>query len=251
MNETIIKGYLMIAEYLTEKDETERALQVLNALPGLYRDHTPKEILSLKKLIQSKIHQAVDLVNLSGDNLKPHDFCKRAVENLARFKIVHQKITELNKEGIKPHIVDFGPGDYSLPIGLMELGADFTYNPIGLHVSAMSDAKNILERYWATYDIHDRPNFFLAYEIIEHLPNESDIRRMFDRIPKQPDMVFLSTPTYTFAEGNPKWKEIGCHHLRTYTPREFIGIAQSLFPEYNLSYIEDQVQVIFGNSRKG
>jgi hypothetical protein len=58
--------------------------------------------------------------------------------------------------------------------------------------------------------------------------------------------VFLSTPKYTYASGNPEWRVRKAPHLRAYTPKEFTMIAQAMFPEYSFRYVDNEVMVLIG-----
>lgn len=246
MEQKTIQAYLEIADYLVRKDETLMAIDVLKSVPGLYRDKPVQEIEELKNLIGSKIFTASDYVNNKEDDVKPNFDNGKMVLNLARGIVLHDLVTKYNTDGVIPHIVDFGPGDFTIPLGLNALGKKFTYSPIGLRDESTYEAKKLLEHVWCTRDVPDRPILFVAYEVIEHLHHIEEIRNTYDRIKGNKAHVLLSTPTYTYGDGNPTWKERGCPHLRTYTPQEFINVAMKMFPLHNWKYFANEVMVLHG-----
>lgn len=236
-----------LSEKLVMSDETELGEKILTCVPGYYRDNYPINLFNLKKDIKAHRYTISDYAMNAGDDV---DLKKDYVANvlaLARGKAIYERLLKANAQGIIPHIVDFGPGDYWMAIGLNRMNLKFTYQAIGLHSNAMISAKEELEAIWMSRSIKDRENWFVAYEIIEHLPYVDEIRDHCDRIEGAVTKVFLSTPMYCFGEGNPTWRERGIPHLRTYTPQEFYHEAQRLFREYKFEFIPDPVMVLVGS----
>lgn len=241
MQKIDIKPFLDVAETLVVQDETERALLVLENLPAYFRDFPPPEVVELKRAIMRKIFTNTDYATTSEDDLKDNAF---AVDYVARAMVLRDELANANSNGITPHIVDFGAGDYFIPIGLKNKGLKFTYRPIALQNEVMQKAKEILD---FQPDSVSRETWFVAYEVIEHLHYVDELRKEFDRIEGNVTKVFLSTPKYCFGEGNPTWRERGCPHLRAYTPKEFINEAQRLFFEFkNWQYVDNEVMVLKG-----
>lgn len=247
MREYDIECVLKNAEQLVLHDETELAIKVLNALPAYYRDHLPQRILDMRRDIKSKIFTISDYALNPDDGVDLRiDFVQRCLA-LKRGNVIYQELLKANANGVIPHIVDFGPGEYWMALGLNRMNLKFTYHPIGIQPDAALAAKQELEAVWATRDIKERPNWFVAYEIIEHLHYVDELRDQYDRIKGDVTKVFLSTPMYTFAEGNPTWRERGIPHLRAYTPQEFYAESMRLFKEYKFEFIPDAVMVCVGS----
>jgi hypothetical protein len=238
------KPFIEAALQLIRSEDTNKAILLLtDMLPSFYRDSPPAEIKELLRSVRSAKWLTSDYASNEKDDLKPEEVSKFAVENLVRFRLIKDMLLE--NKGPIPHIIDLGPGDYNMPIGLSQLGCAFTYQPIGVYSKAMEQAKEKLAHKWCNVRQREAPLWFVAYEIIEHLENEMEIRQQMDRLPRLPDKVFCSTPLYTFSDGNKNWKtEIA--HLRTYTPDEFFVICRKLFPEYNLQYVPFEIQMIIG-----
>jgi hypothetical protein len=237
------KPFIDAANILMEADETERALALLENMPGYYRDVPPKEVADFKREIMAKIYTVQDYACNDGDSILRDIDLVSLAKALPRGKMLMDDISEANESGFAPHIVDYGPGDYVIPLGMHGMGLKFTYEPIGLHDASMQEAKKYLESRWETNA--KRRSWFVAYEIIEHLHNPAEIRQQFDRI-ETCERVYMSTPLYTFARGNPLWREKKCGHLRTYTPDEFVGYAKKYFREFNWELYPQEIMILRG-----
>jgi len=245
-----VTSFLNVANLLIETEDSNLALEFLDKmLPSYWRDFTPTAITNLKNEIRKHKYTNADYATNEGDDIKSVEHCKNACEHLLRFKIIKEAIKQASPE--VPHLIDFGPGDYTLPIGLNAENLPFTYDAIGLYNKAREAAKNILvSRWWEDQPV-SRPTWFIAYEVIEHLENEWEIRQAMNRLETHPTRVFLSTPLYTYAEGNPDFRTKKIPHLRTYTPNEFVSICTRMFPEYTFGYITSEVQTLIGDLKNG
>lgn len=242
-----LNPFLQAAETLMVQDEAERALLVLNNLPGYFRAHEPEAVRKLRMEIESKIFQTCDYQIIDDDLPKTDEQAMAWVDGTMRGHVMNLKLHEANQSGIEPFIVDMGPGDYQLPIGLQAKGHKFKYKPVGVEQRAMEIAKERLKDKIALQE--KSPLWFVAYEIIEHMPQPRELAQTAARY-GIPDKVFLSTPRYTYANGKPEWREKGQPHLRTYTPNEFAFVAQDLFKGYTWSYYDNEVMVLVGELRK-
>lgn len=254
-----LKSVLLHAEQLVFWDEPLRALLVLNNLPGYYRDHEPKEVTELRHEILKSLHTAQTYINTTYDDVRGSDHNLWAMNNLARGMVIRDEIKKANEaegflnisEGFIPHIVDFGPGEYWMALGLRELELNFTYSAVALQKESYENAANNLGPEIFKRSIPDHKNlWFVAYEIIEHLKDEWEVAQEVARLPRAPRKIFLSTPRYTYAEGDNtlrfKWREGGLGHVRTYTPNEFITVAMKMFPNYKWTFYNNVVMVLLG-----
>jgi hypothetical protein len=246
-----IDAVIKHAEQMVIWEEPMRALWILNNLPAYFRDHEPTEVTDLKLTILRKIYTVQDYASNSSDDVRPSHLVAQLLDNLARGVVIRDAVKEANQKGVTPHIVDFGPGDYWMAIGLDVQGLKFTYRPVALQGSAYTEAKMRLEHLWVEREVKDRPNWLVAYEIIEHLKDEDEIAQEAARCALKPDKVFLSTPRYIFDGGDSTlrnhWKKNGLPHLRCYTPDEFLASATRMFPKYQWMYCDDPVMVLRGD----
>jgi len=73
----------------------------------------------------------------------------------------------------------------------------------------------------------------VCFEMVEHLWREEDLAHYYLREQIDADMIFLSTPLYTYGAVNKEWRGKDLGHVRTYTKAEFIQLAMSAFPNRN------------------
>lgn len=238
---------------LMNADELEKAQRMLTEmLPGYYRENPPFEVTQKLKELHEFLMTSADYQTNPGDRPADPENAKASVSGLLRGALLKKDIEDLNAKGITPHVVEFGPGDFWVPIGLKSHGVKFTYEAIALHGEYLAKTKELLGDIYQPTPT-DRPVIYFACEIIEHLWNEWEIRQWFTRMPVQPKIVHISTPKYKFHGPEEIWKskprEGG--HLRTYTPREFQMVVTKMFPEYTWGWIDNEIQHMRGELPQG
>lgn len=236
--------FLQAANILVAADEPMRALSLLNNLPGYYRDHPPAQVQEL----MGEIYRLLATPAFYSTN--PYDQFVRpetgawTLQNTQRGVLIEQDVKAFNAEGKMPHLIDLGPGEYWLPIGLKQLGHTFTYHDIGLCGPARAKAKEFVGEFMRSETPTDRPVIFVACEIIEHLHHEEDIAVEFHRARANADIIHISTPKYTFdcRASQLDWQKKGdLGHLRTYTPGEFFQVVSKMFPNYQFNFLDGQI----------
>jgi len=251
-----IPAMLEYVSALVKSDEillAEKAL--VFGMPGFFRDNPPKEVLDMRKKVAKHKMNVHDYANDNVDfELINVERSKGIVDTVLRGQLVQKDIKELNEKGKTPHLIEIGPGEYWLPIGLSANGCKFTYEGIGVHDNAYNKAKPLMEQHLKKA-IPGEPVIYAACEIIEHLENEWDIPQTLNKTGHEADIVHMSTPLYTFGFGKNDWDEPHMvakgAHLRTYTPSEFMLVAQRLFPNYNWNYYHNQVMSLRGTKNGG
>lgn len=225
--------------FLVEADEAETALNTLKNLPGFYREHYPKDLLELRRTILKQFMTQKDYIeNDIETELMSEERSVQILEHTHRAQAVLKKVKEYNERGLKPHLIDLGPGEYWLPMALKKKECKFTYQGIGLQNKAEAQAKAILKDYLFTFkEPIQRPVIFCAMEIIEHLWNPYEVEMHLAKLPEKPDYMFISTPLYTFGQGNDTWtKPEDCGklgHIKTYTPTDLVQYCLKSFPDYS------------------
>jgi len=245
-HEALIKA----AEELVRFDEVELAQKVLKCVPAVYRDNPIKEVEDLKATIQGSLITAHGYMTAELDQNVSVEFAKVVMDNTLRGKTILKEVQALNAAGIEPHIVEIGPGEYWLPIGLNQRGCRFSYKPIAMDGLAAVRAKALIEHIPSEYEAF-ATTIFVANEIIEHLAHTDDlVVEALIHCRGWPDYVQLSTPLYTF-DCRPKewWKPYGLPHLRAYTPMEFALEAERLFPGYVWDHDADNIQSLRGKRK--
>lgn len=239
-----VEPFLEAADILCKLDEPERALKLLDNLPGYYRDFPPDEIKALKLDIQKALLTPHAYASVDHDSeVGRHT---ELMEGTNRGAWVKQSVEQYNELRRVPHVVDMGPGEYWLPIGLFNRSYRFTYHDIALLQRTGRQARETVPGYvWQPNPKDDQPIIFVAFELIEHLADVQEIALEAARhCGRLPDKVFLSTPLYTYAEQK-DWRK--CQpHRRTYTPAEFIYAAHSLFQGYKWELQTDALMTLKG-----
>lgn len=231
------KPWKEAADILVGADDPMRALQLLELVPGFERDHYPKELAEVKRNIFSKLATPTFYMSNPGDMNVTTENADQYVKGNLRGILIEQDVKEYNDKGIVPHLVDLGPGEYWLPIGLKALGHKFTYEDIGLCDKARNRALEILGTTYQDTDANHKPEatIYVACEILEHLHCEQDIAVECMRRNINPDIIHISTPRYSFDVRMTRkdWLEHGdLGHLRTYTPAEFVTVVTKMFAGY-------------------
>ena len=225
-----VKAFLVSAEELVRADEIERALWHLNNLPAYYRDNEPREITALRNEILERI--ATPSFYKDSDS-SPHVPDMEPVKQTLRWQLLLKDVQELNKRGLTPHIVDYGPGEFWAPVLLAQASANFTYEPIGLSDVALNKMTPLFADHLCAPN-PGQPKIFLALEIIEHLWNENEIKIEMLKAQGPCDIVHVSTPKYAYDYNRLNWKACPVlGHLRAYTPEEFFTKIRMMFPEYS------------------
>lgn len=231
---------------LIDYDEVERALLVLDNVPALYRQNPPPNLFKLKSEILGALCTTHAYLSSGLDSDVTKDKAMQ-VSELLRGKLLVNEVARYNDKGIKPHIVDMGPGEYFIPISLDAKGFEFTYTPIAIDQNAKMATAGLCERY-KSENLDKRPTIFVALEIIEHLPSTKDITiEAIRHCGGIPDRVHMSTPLFTYDDSPKDWnKPCGLPHLRAYTQHDFIEEARRLFPTHVWHYYSDKIQSLRG-----
>lgn len=245
-----LKDCVNYAWYLVAKDEISMAEQVLLKLPGFYRDHPPEIVMKMREKIRQFKMTIHDYAMAPDDvNLVSPEHALKVCQGVLRGAIILKNVKDLNEAGQVPHIVEMGPGEFWLPLGLKGLGCQFTYQTFFLHKNAYDKAKPHLEEMLS--DVPKGPVIYVACEILEHLHDIHEIPQTLLKTGHDAQFIHLSTPLYTFSGACPNWDEPSKRglggHLRTYTPDEFKAVARELFPAYNwVDYTQHEVMSLVG-----
>lgn len=229
---------------LLHADETERALLVLDNLPAFYRDNMPP---NLKKLRDDIVRARITPHGYLDCDYDSEVTLEKATGNisLSRFQFVQDDVERFNKADKHPHIVDCGPGEYVIPIGLKSKGLQFTYEPLSMDQKARAkfDDLNSTDVIYDNAADKTSPYIFCALEIIEHLPDPLDLAtEALSHYTGSPDVIHMSTPLYTYDGRIKEWNKVGgLPHLRAYTPNEFFMTANKIFPGYKWDLFPGQI----------
>lgn len=246
------KPFLQAADILVAADEPLKAVELLKNLPAFYRDHIPVEIAQTIKDIYAQLATPHFYMSNKWDVLPRSEAEHRAiVDNTLRGRIIQTDIKLLNDKGLEPYIIDLGPGEYWLPMGLRFKGLKFKYYDIGLCPEAKKIAMLQLgNHYLDPKDFkHDQPVVYVACEIIEHMHYEKDLHVELARTGCSADIIHVSTPKYTYDGSAQRldWRKYGdLGHLRTYTPKDFQDTVCGMFYGYSWQFAVDIIMHLRG-----
>lgn len=225
--------FCSVVEQMIMSDEVERALLMLDNVPAYYRDNpTPR----MKEIRESLHRQLFTPAQYSGADAEGADLDQKSLESIFphRAHVLGERVKAYNEQGIKPNLMEIGPGTYFLPYALRARGLEFTYESQSL----------------APRDLpFDRPkdpsiNIFIAFELIEHLSNEAEIFQAYLKFGKEASDIFISTPLYTYGGGIVNWRANALGHLRSYTPEDLAKFCQKYFKGYTWQvYLSDTITI--------
>lgn len=222
-------------EELLRQDELERALLVLDNVPAIERMNPPPALLVLRRQILQRCETLREVQESPNDHLHSKEEAACMLTAMLRGQLLLQEVKRYNAAGKIPHIVDYGPGTYFVPTGLREHQCAFTYWDLSANLKVQAEARPGIPELKPEPDAH-RPTIFVALEVIEHLHEPRDLAVEAEKHCGQPgpEAIHLSTPLCTFMEipRHIDWTTRTMHHLRAYTPQEFLLEASRLFPGY-------------------
>ena len=234
-----VKAFCDAANELVRADEVERALNLLNNMPAWYRDFEPAEITSLRNEILAKLATPWDYKNNDTD----HEIANvELMRGTLRYELIKADVQDLNDKGHIPHIIDYAPGEFWLPILLKKDGLSFTYDPIYLCDEAFEKTKHLYGELIKKDKSKSSRTIYVACEIIEQLANENEIKIEMLKHYGECDIVHVSTPKYSFDYQCMDWRErklLG--HLRAYTPKEFFDKVEGMFSKYKFTCFDSQI----------
>jgi hypothetical protein len=240
--------FLACVEQMISSDEVERALWMLDNMPGWYRDNPPPQAKQIRDQLLKRLYTTMDYIK---DCDHPHQtqaligaaagVVERGFAKIGRAQAVRMIIDKLKS----PYIFDLAPGSYWLPILLKKCGYDFKYFGESLNKSQQAMAKDYLSNEWHQGP-HPGPSVFICFELIEHLHSTTEIYQHYLKAELNCDYIILSTPKYTIAGASPEWHKQDLGHLRTYTPSEFVQFAMKHWPKHKWEYFDSATMVLVG-----
>lgn len=250
------RPFLAAANWLCISDEFERALQLLDNLPAFYRDYPPQEIVDMRAKILDLFMTSRDyMLNSHDEVVLDEEGARVRVQSFHRGITIKELVEYYNKQGYEPHIIDLGPGEYWLSLGLKALGLKFKYQPFSIHPKAEAVAAAKLgDHFTKSNPDGSAPIIFNACEIIEHLHWTGELSQYYHRAGGYADHIVITTPYYTYGGGNFTWYEdknrglLG--HLRAFTPSEFVNEVTKLFPGYNWQVTQSEVVQMTGTHHR-
>ena len=226
--------FCSVVEQMIMSDEVERAFLMLDNVPAYYRYFpTPR----MEEIRASLHRQLFTPAQYSEADAEGKDLDVKHLEGMFphRAQVLFEKVKEINERGVKPNIMEVGPGSFWLPYVFRARGLEFSYEYQSLTPRDLPFDK----------PKDDCVNIFVAFELIEHLSNEAEIYQAYLKFKKEASYIFISTPLFTYNGGIVNWRENALGHLRTYTPPELGAFCQKYFKNYSWeAFLSDTITMV-------
>lgn len=226
-----VDAWLGVAVALIRSDEVERAFWLLNNPPAYFRVNYPLKAKEMRDRLHKQLFTPIQYARGLDDDSATFT---AEMKMPSRGELVDQLVKELNEKGICPVICELAPGARWLEGIMTARGRKFWYEHMGLDKQWIKMAKPEAPLY----------NIFVAFEIIEHLADTTEIYRNYLKFERQADAIFMSTPYCTWGGGMEDWENNALGHLRAYTPDEFANEAKRMFDGYSWQMLSDDVMTL-------
>lgn len=240
--------FLDVVNMLLNADEVERALLFLDNVPAYFRDQPTERMKKMRGKILGAMVTAHAYMSsgLDANVVENPEHNKYLIDNLLRGQLVKHEVERYNKNGVSPQIIDVGPGEYFIPLGLSAYDFGHWYFDVAMDQNTQAATRSLINRGKSSKT--ETPHIFVALEIIEHLADPRELAvEALRHCGKWPERVHLSTPLYCFDGKVKDWqKPCGLPHLRAYTPNEFINEAMRIFPNYKWEFFGSQPMSLRG-----
>jgi hypothetical protein len=237
---------------MIQADEIQIALEMLDKIPGYYRDNYPKELNEIKRILYRQMYDQFDYANDEGEaGWKKEDVIAQCLTDYTfpRANILAEEIKNLNTGGLVPWICELSASHGWLPIGFSERRYQFTYFAKNLNAKALDKIKEWLKQdkdIWRDSPPECAPKILVFYEALEHMNTPSDFTQAAHKLGHEFDQIYLSTPKYTLWGGLPDWSTRRIGHVRTWTTSEFGEFARTSFPGFTWTLYDHHSMVLVG-----
>lgn len=242
--------HIKAIEQMILTDEVTIALEMMDKLPGYYRDNKPKEIIELKTNLLKQLFDTKAYIDCEGivDKKK---LTAGVAEELwfPRGQVLFDEIKKYNEQGKTPFVYELAPGTAWIMANIEHQGLKFNYRACDLNGFVETHLKESYS--YKEKPDQDQPSIFVAHELLEHLSNPQDIYHHMVRSGIEFDQVHISTPKYTFAGGLNSWRDNYLGHLRTWTPSEFVRYFSENFIGYQITLFQHHCMSIVGRKING
>lgn len=231
-----LDNHIIAVEQLIASDEIEMALKLMDMVPAWYRANYPLELERMKRILYENMYDQYEYASddeEAGYTREKAEAQAGSAYTFPRFEILSKVVRDYNEQGKVPWYFEASPSHGLLPLGLARDGLKFKFFGKNLNHKALV---KLIE--WLGPEIWhpqgpgpDQPTIFGCFESLEHASREEDLFESYVKLGVDFDDVLLSVPNGTLGGGLPNWKERRIGHLRTYTQKEFVQMADRFFPK--------------------
>lgn len=242
-----IDHYLDSVEQIICADEIVFALQMLDKVPGYYREFPVTRMQEIKRKVFRQLMSAIEYSKDPEEDagfIEKYMGCKledmyRHQQHYPKGYIIMELAEKAKAAGFFLDIYELAPAHFWVPHGLKGQGYKFNY-----HYQNLNSQKPTIEI--KNDNSGASKKVFICMETLEHLWNEDDIYHGFVKFDIEPEYLILSTPKHTLGGGLPNWDTRPLGHIRTYTKNEFLQWAVRSFPGYDFNLYDAPMMTLLG-----
>lgn len=243
----ILADYLEVVRQLVASDEIALALNMLDNMPGWYRDTVPQAVVAMRAAINRDTMSVFDYARDPVESDHEHESLQMDHAHCyPRGPLLRKLVQTLNERGVTPHIHEISPANFWVRRGLQDAGCAFGYSWDRLTPGGPSTLP------WF-FELQTNAKIFVCFETLEHLYRPDDIKHWADKAAPADgwDYVLVSTPNLCLFHGL-DWaperpRELG--HLRTYSPTELSAFMARNWPGYFVHVLTSNMQVAVASKR--
>ncbi len=234
-------------EQLIKADELQMALQMLDMIPGWWRDNYPPQLAEIKKILYRQTYDSIEYATDDEEADCPREMGEAQWDSpymYPRAEIISNLVKSLFPRA--PWIFDLGCSHGNLPLGLIKSGHSFSYCGVGMNHRIIQKLKGWVGEHWQDKPFGDQPTILYNTEVLEHCMNPMDIVHTAHKVGVVWDYILLSVPMYCLGGGLPNWSTRRLGHVRNWTPGEFIEFANKHWPNYLWTIYKSASMVLVG-----
>lgn len=250
-----LDNHILAIEQLIRADELQMAIQMLDMVPGWWRDNYPEALVDIKKTLYQQTYDQIeyatddDEANMereTGEGQWTGEYC------YPRAEILTQIIKQMNDKTHHPWIFDLGCSHGNMPLGLIKYSNEkstlgFKYCGVGMNKRIVEKLKGWIGPQWKDRPTDRQKTILYCTEVIEHCMNPMDIVHSSYKVGVDWDKIVLSVPMYCLGAGLPDWKTRRMGHVRNWTPHEFQTFAMKNWPGYVWELYKSNSMVLVGS----
>lgn len=245
-----LEAHLKAVNQMILADELQIALQMMDQVPGWYRDNYPQELAEMKARLYKQTYDQAEYGTDDDEANCTREFGEEQWTNgymYPRAEIIAEIVRRYNAGNTVPWIYDLGCSHGNLPLGLIKDKHEFSYYGRGMNWRIQEKVKNWIGEKWMVSPGGEQPRILYCTEVLEHMFNPHDLIHSAYKVGVDFDKIVLSTPLYTLGGGLPEWRHRRVGHVRTWTPKEFQEFATKSLPGYQWTYYHAYSMVLCGS----
>ncbi len=217
-------------EQMIRADELQIALQMLENVPGWWRENYPEELSRIRRIIYRQTYDSIEYATDDEEADCPREMGEAQWDSpymYPRAEIISQIVKKYNADGQRPWIFDLGASHGNLPLGLLKTVHDFDYLGVGMNHRIIQKLKGWVRSVWKEKPTNAQPTILYCSEVLEHMMNPQDLVHTAHKQMIEWDQILLSVPLYCLGHGLPDWETRRMGHVRNWTQKEFSDFASN------------------------